>query len=339
MADGPAAMASALTRLADPTGGGDVVTTGRVSGLSLSPEGVAGAVLAIDGLARGQADRLEADVREALSRIPGVARVRVIRTAERPAADARGIPGVGQVLAVGAGKGGVGKSTVAAYLALAFRRLGLRAGLLDADIHGPSAHIILGITQRAQATADRRLVPVEAHGLKVLGMGLLADPDRAVAWRGPMVAGAMVQMAQGRWAPLDVLVVDLPPGTGDVQISLAQKLGPSGALIVTTPQRLAVADTRRAAALFRQLGVPVLGVIANMTALAGPAGEVVHPFGRPDRQALETAFAAPVLAELPLDPALTRAADDGRPLDHGPVVAALDRLAQDLACRWRETGD
>ncbi|WP_448585519.1 P-loop NTPase, partial [Thermaurantiacus sp.] len=216
-------------------------------------------------------------------------------------------------------------STVAVNLALAFRRRGLAVGLLDADIHGPSAQILLGIGARAEGTADRRIRPVEAHGLRVLGMGLMADPDRAVAWRGPMIAGAAVQMATaGLWGDIDLLVVDLPPGTGDVHISVAQKLKPAGAVIVTTPQHLAVADTARAAALFRELGVPVLGVIANM---AGIPGTGLHPFGKVDEAALAAALGAPVLAKLPLDPAVARASDTGEPLATGPVAAALDEAA------------
>lgn len=325
-------LARALRAIADPSGGGDVVATGRVSGLQLSDSAVASAILSVDGLSKEAAGRLEGDVMAALARLPGVARARVIQTTERAGPAGGAVPGVRHVVAVASGKGGVGKSTIAANLALALHRQGLKVGLLDADIHGPSAQIILGIQERAQATADKKLIPVMAHGLKVLGMGLMSDPDRAVAWRGPMISGAMVQMAQsGLWAPLDVLVVDMPPGTGDIQISLAQKLAPSGVVLVTTPQHLAVADARRAAALFQQLQVPVLGAIANMAWMLGPGGVVLHPFGKVDRGPLEAQLMTTLLAECPLDPEVTAASDAGAPRATGPVAEALDRVAAHIA--------
>lgn len=325
-------LAQALGRVADPAGGGSVLSSGRATGLSFAEDGTAGVILSVDGLRKPAADLLEKAVTSVLAGVPGVTRTRVIQTSERHmGGSADRVEGVRHVVAVASGKGGVGKSTVAANLALALQRRGHSVGLLDADIHGPSAHIILGITGRAQATPEKRLVPVEAHGLKVLGMGLMADPDRAVAWRGPMISGAMVQMAQsGDWNGLDVLVVDMPPGTGDIQISLAQKLSPSGVILVTTPQALAVADARRASALFQQLSVPILGVIANMASLPSPAGDL-YPFGKPDRGALEAALGASLLAILPLDPAVTAASDAGMPLSTGPVAEALDKAAATLA--------
>lgn len=325
-------LAQALGGILDPGTGRNVLSTGRVSGLTLSDKGTASAILLVDGLRREEAEGLEREVRAALLKAPGILNARVIQTSERQGPAGGAIEGVRHVLAVASGKGGVGKSTVAANLALAFGRRGLSVGLLDADIHGPSAHIILGIRVRAEATPEKKLIPVKAHGLKVLGMGLMSDPDRAVAWRGPMVSGAMVQMAQsGLWAPLDILVVDMPPGTGDIQISLAQKLAPSGVVLVTTPQHLAVADARRAAALFQQLQVPVLGTVANMAAMPGPGGLVLHPFGKVDAQALEAELGAPLLSELPLDPDVTRASDAGTPLPTGPVAQALDEVAARIA--------
>ncbi|MFN7173446.1 MAG: P-loop NTPase [Thermaurantiacus tibetensis] len=329
------ALGATLAAVPDPLGGGSVVATGRVTGVKLAPDGTASAILAIDGLPGRAAQALEAEITRRMRAVPGVARVRVIQTSERhqagPAPEVDGLAQVRHVVAVASGKGGVGKSTVAANLALALRRQGWAVGLLDADIHGPSAHILLGIGTRAAATPERRLLPVEAHGLKVLGMGLMADPDRAVAWRGPMIAGALVQMAEGAdWGPLDALVVDMPPGTGDIQITLAQKLRPAGVVLVSTPQALAVADARRAAALFRQLDVPILGTVANMARIDGAGGTAFHPFGRADPAALEAALGAPVLAELPLDPAVTAASDAGTPLATGPVADALGIVAARL---------
>ncbi|MFN7176374.1 MAG: P-loop NTPase, partial [Thermaurantiacus sp.] len=297
----------AVAGLDDPKGNGTLLDAGRLSGLVLRDDGTASAILAVDGLTRAEAGALEAAVRGALEAAPRVLRARVIQTAERSTtrgAPAAGpVPGVRHVIGVGSGKGGVGKSTVAVHLALALARAGLRTGLLDADIHGPSAQILLGIHERAQADEQKRLLPVEAHGLQVLGMGLMADPDRAVAWRGPMIAGAVVQMATaGLWDRRDVLVVDLPPGTGDIHLALAQKLQPTGVVVVTTPQRLAVADARRAVALFEQLEVPVLGLVVNMAELLLPGGGVMHPFGKVDAPALEHETGAEVLAILPMDP-------------------------------------
>jgi len=290
-------------------------------------------VMAIDDLARAAAQALEANVSRQL-RAAGFTAVRVIQTAERgadrsAAADAGAIPGVRHIIGVGAGKGGVGKSTVAVGLALALARRGLNVGILDGDIQGPSVHILLGVRTRATPTAEKRLVPVDAHGLRMLGMGVMADPDKAVAWRGPMVAGALVQMATvADWGELDVLVVDLPPGTGDVHLSFSQKLKPSGALVVTTPQVLARADARRAVAFFEQLQVPMLGAVLNMAGLVAPDGTRTHPFGQ---VVGEAGIGTAILAELPLEPAVVEASDSGQPLAGGAVAAGLDSVAGKVA--------
>lgn len=322
-----------LNSIADPVRPGSVLESGRVSGLVVKDDGVVGLVLAVDDLARAPAQALEAAIGRRL-REGGFTSVRVIQTAERSGtaeaeAAAQVIPGVRHILGVGAGKGGVGKSTVAVGLALALQRRGLSVGILDGDIQGPSVHILLGVRTRATATPEKRLVPIAAHGLKMLGMGVMADPDKAVAWRGPMVAGAMVQMATvADWGELDVLVVDLPPGTGDVHLSLAQKLKPSGAVVVTTPQVLARADARRAVAFFEQLQVPVLGAVLNMAGLVSPDGTMLHPFGEVEGEA---GIGADILAELPLEPAVVAASDRGQPLQTGPVAAGLDRVAAEVA--------
>ncbi len=322
-----------LQDMADPVRPGSLLESGRVSGLVVKDDGTVGLVLAVDDMARAPARALEAAIGRKLQEA-GFTSVRVIQTAERSNSPAdepgsRVIPGVRHILGVGAGKGGVGKSTIAVGLALALGRRGLSVGILDGDIQGPSVHILLGVRTGATATPDKRLVPIEAHGLKMLGMGVMADPDKAVAWRGPMVAGAMVQMATvADWGPLDVLVVDLPPGTGDVHLSLAQKLKPSGAIVVTTPQVLARADARRAVAFFEQLQVPVLGAVLNMAGLLTPDGSLLHPFGEVDGEA---GIGADILAELPLEPAVVAASDGGRPLDRGAVAAGLDRVAAKVA--------
>ncbi|TPE59101.1 Mrp/NBP35 family ATP-binding protein [Sandaracinobacter neustonicus] len=319
-----------LKAIADPVRPGDLLSSGRVSGLVVRDEGGVGLVLGVEDLARAAAQALESRIDKAL-KLAGFSSVRVIQTADRsdgPAPKGSAVPGVAHIIGVGAGKGGVGKSTIAVALALALKRRGLKVGLLDADIQGPSVHILLGIKERARATADKRLIPLESHGLKMLGMGVMADPDKAVAWRGPMVAGAMVQMATvADWGQLDVLVVDLPPGTGDIHLSLAQKLAPSGALVVTTPQALARADARRAVAFFEQLQVPVLGVVMNMAGMAMPDGQVLHPFGQPPA---DSGLGAEVIANLPLDPAVVAASDAGAPMETGAVAAGLDKVAAQI---------
>ncbi|MCG2839992.1 Mrp/NBP35 family ATP-binding protein [Sandaracinobacter sp. RS1-74] len=327
--------ATLLEQMPDPKRTGSLMAAGRVSGLVARGDGNVGLVLDVADLTRAEAQALEIAIGERL-RAGGFQSVRVIQTAERgamPVGDAAVIPGVRHIIGVGAGKGGVGKSTIAAGLALALCRRGLKVGLLDGDIQGPSLHILLGVKERARATAEKRLIPMEAHELKMLGMGVMADPDKAVAWRGPMVAGAMLQMATvADWGELDILVIDLPPGTGDVHLSLAQKLKPSGALVVSTPQELARADARRAVAFFEQLMVPVLGVVMNMAGMAGPDGSTLYPFGRPEG---ELAPGAETLAELPLDPAVVEASDSGRPLADGPVAQGLDRVAEAVARKLR----
>ena len=323
-----------LNSLADPKTGAPLLDSGRVSGLVTHDDGTAGLVLEVSELTRKQAKTLEIEIGKRL-RFGGFRSVRVIQTAERGAVpeEEAAIPGVRHIIGVGAGKGGVGKSTIAAGLALALKRRGLKVGLLDGDIQGPSIHTLLGVREKARATADKHLLPIEVNGIGMLSMGVMTDPDKAVAWRGPMIAGAMLQMAQlAIWGELDVLVVDLPPGTGDIHLSLAQKLKPSGAIVVSTPQELARNDARRAVAFFEQLMVPVLGVVMNMAGLRGPDGQMLYPFGRPEG---ELAPRAETLVELPLDPDVVAASDAGRPLETGPVAEGLDRLAEAVAQKLR----
>lgn len=320
-----------LKAIDDPVRPGNLLSSGRVTGLVVRGDDSVGLVLGVDDLARAAAQTVEGRIDKAL-KLAGFTSVRVIQTAERgdgPAPKGSAVPGVAHIIGVGAGKGGVGKSTVAVGLALALKRRGLKVGILDADIQGPSVHILLGLAERARATPEKRLIPLQAKGLKMLGMGAMADPDKAVAWRGPMVAGAMVQMATvADWGHLDVLVVDLPPGTGDIHLSLAQKLAPSGALVVTTPQALARADARRAIAFFEQLQVPVLGVVMNMDGMTMPDGQVVHPFGQAPA---DSGLGAEVIASLPLDPAVVAASDSGAPMEVGAVAAGLDAVAAEIA--------
>jgi ATP-binding protein involved in chromosome partitioning len=243
------------------------------------------------------------------------------------------------VIAVGAGKGGVGKSTVAVNLALALAAEGLRVGLLDADIYGPSLPILLGITDcmaRARMTPERHIVPLIAHGLPFVSFGFFLGAGSPVVWRGPMVAKAVRQFAMGvDWPDLDLLVVDLPPGTGDVPLSLAQTLALDGAVVVTQPARVAAVEAEKAVALFRALEVPVLGIVENMTG----------PFGRGGARAAADALAVPFLGEVPFESAVVSDGDAGTPtiLSQPRSAAALAlqtiarRVAESLA--WQHVGD
>jgi ATP-binding protein involved in chromosome partitioning len=224
------------------------------------------------------------------------------------------LPGVKHVLAVASGKGGVGKSTVAANLAVALARMGHAVGLLDADIYGPSVPTLMGIEGRAKLEGNR-LQPAQVHGLKALSMGMMTDPTKAIVWRGPMASSALVQMVeQADWGVLDVLVIDMPPGTGDVQLTLAQKLKPDGAVIVSTPQDLALIDARRAVSMFNEVGVRVLGIVENMSGYFCPhCGEASDPFGHGGAEAEATAMGVPFLGRVPLDIALRLASDAGQP--------------------------
>ncbi|MDO5528086.1 MAG: P-loop NTPase [Paracoccus sp. (in: a-proteobacteria)] len=227
---------------------------------------------------------------------------------------------VRHIVAVASGKGGVGKSTTSVNLALGLRALGLKVGLLDADIHGPSVPVLLGITQPPRVGADRRLIPAEAHGIAAMSIGLLVDPETAMIWRGPMVQSALNQMMhEVAWPALDVLIVDMPPGTGDAQLALAQGAPLSGAVIVSTPQDLALVDARRAAAMFRKTEVPILGVIENMAHFICPdCGGQHEIFGSGGARDEAARLGVPYLGAVPLTMALRAGSDQGRP------VTALD---------------
>ena len=331
-----ATIAAALEAVADPAGGGNVVATGRAGGIVAKADGGAGLVLTLDGLDRTTAERMYAAVELAVRRVPGITAVRIVTTAERSgeAPRATTIPGVRTIVAVASGKGGVGKSTVAVNLAVALARRGLAVGVLDADIYGPSVPTLLGLTARG-ALDGKRLVPAVVYGIRALSMGMMTDPGKAVIWRGPMAASAMTQMIDaGDWGLLDVLVVDLPPGTGDIQLTLAQKVKPTAAVIVSTPQDLALIDARRAIAMFAEVGVPVLGLIENMSGFLCPAcGTATDIFGAGGAEAAAAAAGIAFLGRLPLDLAVREASDAGVPpaVGSGPVADAFAALAAQVA--------
>ena len=250
----------------------------------------------------------------------------------------RQLADVANVIAVASGKGGVGKSTVAVNLARALAAQGARVGLLDADVYGPSLPRMMGLSGARPTTADgKTLDPPRGHGLPVMSIGFLVDADQPMAWRGPMATQALTQMlADTRWGPLDYLVVDMPPGTGDIQLTLAQRVPVSGAVIVTTPQEIALLDARKGLQMFRKVGVPVLGIVENMGLHRCPAcGHESHIFDAGGGRALAERYDTTLLGELPLDAAIRQQADAGRPTvvadPASPAAAAYHAIARRAA--------
>ncbi len=263
---------------------------------------------------------------EIVSRIPAF----VADPRQRP------LPSVSNVIAVASGKGGVGKSTVAANLALALAAQGARTGLLDADIYGPSMPRMMGLQGQRPTTADgKTLDPPRGHGIPVMSVGFLVDADQPMAWRGPMASQALAQMlADTRWGELDYLVVDMPPGTGDVQLTLSQRVPVSGAVIVTTPQEIALLDARKGLQLFRKVGVPVLGIVENMGLYRCPAcGHESHVFDEGGGRALAERYGTALLGELPLDGAIRERADSGRPTVVSDPESPAARTYHEIARR------
>lgn len=283
-------------------------------------DGVATLIVDATGLSGADRKRLESELNDAAADIEGVSEVRIAMTASQPHRI---------LIAVGSGKGGVGKSTVAANLAIALARSGRKVGLVDADVYGPSQPTLLGSDAKPTAEDDR-LIPVEAHGLKFLSLGQLVSPGHALAWRGPMATGALARLIEADWGDTEYLVVDLPPGTGDVQLSLIQKSRPDGAVIVSTPQDLSLIDARRAIDLFGKTHVPVLGIIENMAGYICPhCGEGSDPFGSGGAEAAAAELGVAFLGRLPLSPAVRSASDAGNPpaAGEGPEAAAFAELA------------
>ena len=256
---------------------------------------------------------------------------------------------VGHVIAVASGKGGVGKSTVAVNLAVALAMLGRRVGLLDADVYGPSVPRMTGLQDEPGVTPERKLKPLEGWGLKVMSIGLLVDEASPMIWRGPMASSALNQMlndvAWGTEAePLDILVVDMPPGTGDIQLTLAQRVALSGAVVVSTPQEVALIDARRAVAMFEKTHIPILGVVENMAYFTDPSsGQPIEIFGRGGARKVAETLRAPFLGEIPIEVALREACDAGRPfvVDHpdSPAAQAFLAIAEAVAAQLDAGGD
>jgi ATP-binding protein involved in chromosome partitioning len=283
-------------------------------------DGVATLIVDATGLGDSDRKRLEGELRDAAIKADGVAEARIAMTASQPQR---------MLIAVGSGKGGVGKSTVSANLAIALAKSGKKVGLVDADVYGPSQPTLLG-TDAKPTAENERLIPVKAHGLKFLSLGQLVSPGHALAWRGPMATGALAKLIDADWGDAEMLVVDMPPGTGDVQLSLIQKSRPDGAIIVSTPQDLSLIDATRAIDLFRKMDVPVLGIIENMAGYICPhCGEGSDPFGSGGAEAAAAEIGVPFLGRLPLSPAVRVASDAGNPPAAGdaPEAAAFAELA------------
>jgi ATP-binding protein involved in chromosome partitioning len=331
MSDGQDAIGEALARIGE---GAERVSAPRIK------DGVLSLILDVTGLDSAGRAALERRIRAATLGLAGVSETRIAMTAEK----------VGRtIVAVGSGKGGVGKSTVAANLAIALARSGKRVGLVDADIYGPSLPRIMGSEGEKPELDDKRIVPILAWGVKMLSIGQLVEPGTALAWRGPMIASALGQLMEGDWDGCDLIVVDLPPGTGDIQMSLIQKWKPAGALIVSTPQDLALIDATRAIDLFRKMDVPLLGLVENMSGFACPhCGEISDPFGSGGAEAAARVMDIPFLGRIPLDPEIRRDSDSGRPpaAGEGEKAQIFAAIARNLSAQLeaaarveRETGE
>ena len=346
---------AALRRISLPDGG-DLVSRDMIRALGIE-NGVVRFV--IEAPSADLARKMEpvSHAAEALVRaLPGVTSVQVVLTAHGPApkpaptttpppsltlgrhptpqAGPQSVPGVDLILAIGSGKGGVGKSTVSSNLAVALAREGRRVGLLDADIYGPSQPRMMGVNKRPGSPDGKTIIPLQAHGVTMMSMGLMVDPGKAVVWRGPMLMGALQQMlGQVEWGRLDVLIVDLPPGTGDVQLTLCQKTNLTGAIVVSTPQDVALIDARKAIDMFQTLKTPILGLIENMSTYICPnCGHEAHLFGHGGVATEAQRIGVPWLGSLPIDLNTRLAGDAGVPVavGEGSMALAYRQIAKGL---------
>ena len=313
----------------------DIVAAGLVREVDLR-EGVVTVQLMPGPLPPPIVEATVADIRRAVGALPDVTRVDV-QLARGPAeTETIALPGIGDIVAVFSTKGGVGKSTVAVNLACALTQLGQRVGVLDADIYGPSLPTMLGLSGRPQVVEQSKVIPLERYGLRVMSMGFFLDDTSPVIWRGPLVTGLLRQFLKDvQWGELDVLVVDMPPGTGDAQLTLVQQVPLSGGVVVTTPQVVSVADVERGIAMFNQVNTPVLGIVENMSEYVCPhCGTRDELFGSGGAARLEREFGVPVLGRIPIVPAIRASGDAGTPLvveqpDH-PVSQVYTAIASEV---------
>ncbi|WP_148716048.1 iron-sulfur cluster carrier protein ApbC [Chitinolyticbacter meiyuanensis] len=334
---------SALSSLIDPLTGRDYVSSRCVRQLALE-NGVARAEIVLGYPAASRHAAIAAEVEAVLKAVPGVTAVDV-RVGSQVVAHAaqRGLPllaGVKNIIAVASGKGGVGKSTTAANLALALAAEGASVGLLDADIYGPSQPTMLGVEGRQPVSPDNKHIePIENHGIKTMSIGFLIDPEQPMVWRGPMVTQALMQLLNDTiWGELDYLLIDLPPGTGDIQLTLSQKVPVTGAVIVTTPQDIALLDARKGLKMFEKVGVPILGIVENMSVhICSNCGHAEPIFGEGGAARMCADYNTELLGQLPLDLSIRLNADAGHPsvvADPQGAVAQLYRgIAQKVGAR------
>lgn len=333
----------ALSSVKDPEIHRDLVSLGMIKDIRLDGPNVSFEVV-LTTPACPLKSQIERECREALAGLPGVGQVTVRMgsnvVASRGMTQPGGIPGVKNAIAVASGKGGVGKSTVSVNLAVALAETGAKVGLLDADIYGPSIPLMMGLHKVPDITPDQRIIPLKAHGVKLMSLGfLLPDPSAPVVWRGPMLAKALTQFLRDvLWGDLDYLLIDLPPGTGDAQLTLSQSLTMSGVVIVMTPQELAMTIASKVLMMFRQMRVPILGIVENMSTFLCPAcHQESQIFSQGGGRKASERLGVPLLGEIPLDGDLCEGADDGRPvLVRDPRSAIADvfrRLAGQLAGR------
>jgi len=341
----------ALSGVALP-GGGDLASRDLIRALAVEGGAVRFVIEAESPEAARALGPVQAAAEAAVRAVPGVESVQVVMTAHGPAAKPAApslkigqhptpqqggpqkVSGIDRIIAVGSGKGGVGKSTVSSNLAVALARQGRRVGLLDADIYGPSQPRMMGVNRRPASPDGKIIEPLQAHGVTMMSIGLMLKEDEAVIWRGPMIMGALQQLlGQVAWGQLDVLIIDLPPGTGDIQLSLAQRTQLTGALVVSTPQDVALLDARKALDMFNKLKVPVLGLIENMSTFCCPnCGHETQIFGHGGVKAEAEKLGLPFLGELPLALSVREAGDGGTPIaaTDAPEAEAYARLARGL---------
>ncbi|WP_435139979.1 Mrp/NBP35 family ATP-binding protein [Pseudopelagicola sp. nBUS_19] len=342
-----------LKGLVDPASGNDLVASGMVRALNID-DGAVRFVLEIDPTRAAAFEPLKVEAEKRIGALEGIANVSVVMTAHsspsappdlKPSrsAEQQGpekIPGIDRIIAVASGKGGVGKSTVSANLAAALAAEGRRVGLLDADVYGPSQPRMLGVSGRPSSPDGKTILPMRNHGVTMMSIGLMTREEEAVVWRGPMLMGALQQMLnQVQWGALDVLLVDLPPGTGDVQMTLAQKAELNGAIIVSTPQDIALLDARKGIDMFKKLGTPIIGMIENMsTHVCSSCGHEENIFGHGGVIAEANKLSVPLLAEIPLSINIRVAADGGAPVVVSDPSSAQAQAFRTLAKELIERG-
>ena len=331
------AVLTALRSVRDPDLHRDIVTLGFVKNLIIK-DGDVSFTIELTTPACPVKDQMREQARAAVSALPGVATVDVQMSAQvRPAAadfSRTGVPGIKNVIAVGAGKGGVGKTTVAVNLAVALARCGSRVGMIDGDVYGPNVPIMLGLS--TQLTTDgQKIIPAEQYGIHVVSIGFLTQDDAPVIWRGPMLHGVIQQFfREVRWPALDYLIVDMPPGTGDVALSLSQTVPVTGAVLVTTPQNVSLADTRRAVRMYQKLNIPTLGLVENMSYFVCPnCQHETDIFGKGGGEGLAKAMNVPFIGRIPMYEPIRRGGDAGMPLvlsepDSPPARAFLSAAEQ-----------